>query len=124
MPGRFPQRAFLLLGVRRCSYLVLMGIDADPRALRLYDLAKYEVVIVRCPCGRIVEYAAGVLQRVHRVRSDMLVYDLQYRLRCRHCNRRAGFRIAIVDGRSRGDRRIVPRERVIVRGEGALASTR
>ena len=69
-------------------------------------------------------YAAGVLQRVHRIRSDLLIYDLQYRLRCRHCNRRSGFRIAIVDGRSRGDRRVEPLERIVVAGEIAPASPR
>jgi hypothetical protein len=49
--------------------------------------------------------------------SDTLIYDLQYRLRCRHCNRRSGFRIAIVDGRARGDRRADRRERIVVPGE-------
>jgi hypothetical protein len=45
------------------------------------------------------------------------VYDLQYRLRCQHCNRRSGFRIAVVDGRERGDNSVQMPERVIVTGE-------
>jgi len=52
-----------------------------------------------------------------RIGSDQLVYDLQFRLRCQHCNRRFGFRIAVVDDRGRGDRRVQPEERVIVPGE-------
>ncbi len=90
---------------------------ADPRALHLYDLADYDVIEVRCPCGRIAEYLPGLLPRRHQVPSDVLVYDLQFRLRCRHCNRSSGFRIAIVDGRARGDRSTDPQERIIVAGE-------
>jgi len=96
-----------------------MPDPVDDRSLRLYDPAEYEVVVVSCACGRIVEYRRGVLQRLHRVASDLLVYDLQFRLRCRHCNRRAGFRIAVVDERGRGDKSIPTRERVIVPGEMA-----
>ena len=73
------------------------------RWLRLGDLAAHEVIVVRCPCGRSVEYHKGFLQRRHRVPSDFLVYDLQFRLRCSHCNARAGFRITIFDTRTRGD---------------------
>ena len=71
------------------------GAADDPRLLRLLDLADYEFIRVACPCGRIVEYRAGVLQRLRHVSSATLVYGLQFRLRCRHCNRRSGFRIAI-----------------------------
>jgi hypothetical protein len=46
-----------------------------------------------------------------------VVYDLQYRLRCRRCNCRSGFRIAVVDGRGRGDNSVPWRERVVVAGE-------
>jgi len=45
----------------------------------------------------------GILQRRHRVPSDFLVCDLQFRLRCSHCNARVGFRITIFDTRTRGD---------------------
>ena len=61
------------------------------RWLRLGDLAAHEVIVVRCPCGRSVEYHKGFLQRRHRVPSDTLVFDLQFRLRCSHCNRPRGF---------------------------------
>ena len=53
-------------------------------------------IVVQCPCGRSVEYH-------NRVPSDTLVFDLQFRLRCTHCNARVGFRIAIPDERTRGD---------------------
>jgi len=75
------------------------------RWLRLGDLAAHEVIVVRCPCGRNTEYRRGYLQRRHRVPSDTLVFDLQFRLRCSHCNARAGFRITIFDNRTRGDNR-------------------
>ena len=68
----------------------------------------------RCPCGRNVEYRLG--QRQHRVPSDTLVFDLQFRLRCSHCNRRAGFRITIFDNRTRGDSSKSRLERVVVAG--------
>ena len=35
--------------------------------------------------------------------SDALVYDLQFSLRCSHCNARAGFRITIFDNRDARD---------------------
>ena len=84
------------------------------RWLRLGDLAPHEVIVVRCPCGRSVEYHKEFLQRRHRVPSDFLVYDLQFRLRCSHCNRRAGFRITIFDNRTRGDNSKPRLERVVV----------
>jgi hypothetical protein len=51
------------------------------RWLRLGDLASHEVIVVRCPCERSVEYHAGFLQRRHRMPSDTLVFDLQFRKR-------------------------------------------
>ena len=89
----------------------------DHRLLRLLDIAEHDFVRVICPCGRIVEYRPGLLQRRHRIRSDTLVYDLQFRLRCRHCNRRSGFRIAVVDGRGFGDNSVPRRERIVVPGD-------
>ena len=71
----------------------------DPRALRLFDLADHEAVIVRCQCGSIVQYGRGFLQRNHRVSSDTLIFDLQFRLRCKHCTRTRGFRIEVQDVR-------------------------
>jgi hypothetical protein len=88
--------------------------QSDARTLRLFDLAAYERVTVRCPCGRIVEYVAGYLQRKHRIASDTLLFDLQYRLRCAHCNRTRGFGISVTDARQLGDNRVPKIERVIV----------
>ena len=59
---------------------------------------------MHCPCERSVEYHPGFLQRRHRLPSDTLVFDLQFRLRCAHCNARAGFRITVFDTRKRGDK--------------------
>jgi hypothetical protein len=87
------------------------------RWLQLGDLASHEVIVVHCPCGRSVEYHKGFLQRRHRVPSDTLVFDLQFRLRCSHCNARAGFRITIFDTRTRGDNWKPRLERVVVAGE-------
>jgi hypothetical protein len=64
-------------------------------------MAAHEVIVVRCPRGRNVEYHPGFLQRWHRLPSDFLVYDLQFRLRCKGCNRWSGFRITIFDERTR-----------------------
>ncbi len=87
------------------------------RWLRLGDLAPHEVIVVSCPCGRSVEYRKGFLQRRQRVPSDTLVFDLQFRLRCSHCNARAGFRITILDERTRWDNSKKTLERVVVAGE-------
>ena len=57
-------------------------------------------IVVHCPCGRNVEYFPGFLQRRHRVPSDFLVYDLQFRLRYSHCNAAAGFALrSLMSGR-------------------------
>lgn len=76
----------------------------DPRLLRLLDLAPHEAIVVRCRCGRISVYHDGALQRTRRLPSDTLIFDLQFRLRCAHCNARRGFRIAIEDTRPHTDR--------------------
>jgi hypothetical protein len=49
--------------------------------------------------------------------SDTLVFDLQFHLRCSHCNRRDGFRITIFDNRTRGDNSKPRLERMVVAGE-------
>ena len=90
------------------------GNRPDPRTLRLFDLAPHEVVEVVCTCGRIVEYSHRSLARHHRIASDTLVYDLQYRLRCKHCNVTDGFKISIVDQRHLGDSSKHPMPRVVV----------
>jgi hypothetical protein len=91
--------------------------QSDARTLRLFDLASYETISVLCGCGRIVEYGADFFQRRYRLPSDTLVYDLRYRLRCQHCTRRQGFRISVIDTRSRGDLSKPRIERVIVEKE-------
>jgi hypothetical protein len=60
--------------------------------------------------GREGHEVAGNLVRV-------LVFDLQFRPRCTHCNRRSGFRITIFDNRGRGDNSKPRLERVVVAGE-------
>jgi hypothetical protein len=90
------------------------GNRSDPRTLRLFDLTPHEVVEVVCTCGRIVEYSHRLLARHHRIASDTLVYDLQYRLRCKHCNVTDGFKISIVDQRHLGDSSKKPMPRVVV----------
>src|SRR5271166_4884057 len=95
-----------------------MGMDEKKgdRWLRLGDLARHEVIVIRCGCGRNVEYPPGFLQRRYRLASDTLIFDLQSRLRCKGCNRRSGFRITIFDERTRGDGSKPRLERVVVGG--------
>jgi hypothetical protein len=52
------------------------------------------------PVGHIGRFAHGELQRKHRVPSDILIADLQYRLRCgfSQCRRRKGIRILLWEG--------------------------
>jgi hypothetical protein len=76
---------------------------SDSRTLRLFDLAPHEAIVVTCECGWITTYGPGFLQRHHRLPSDTLIYDLQYRLRCRHCNRTNGFGIIVEDRRDLQD---------------------
>jgi hypothetical protein len=89
---------------------------ADLRLLRLLDLERHETIEVQCVCGYSVQYAWGMLQRKHRVRSDTLVFDLQFRFRCKQCSRWRGFRIALIDERNRGDIHKVHDRTVIVPG--------
>jgi hypothetical protein len=91
-----------------------MADTRDPRTIRLFDLAAHEAVIVTCQCGRISEYRQGMLQRVHRIPSDTLLYDLQFRLRCSHCQRRDDFKIELQDTRFVGTSSHLPEPRVIV----------
>jgi hypothetical protein len=82
--------------------------------LRLGDVAGHEVIVVRCSCGSSVEFPSGYLQRKQRLPSDMLVRDLQFRLRCSHCNQRSGFRISILDQRGVGNSSRPRLERIVV----------
>ncbi len=80
-----------------------MSHEPDVRTLRLFDLKPYEHIIVRCQCGRSAQYMPGVLQRRHRIPSDTLIYDLQFRLRCLGCRAFTDFEISVVDMRNIGD---------------------
>ena len=46
--------------------------------------------------------------------SDTLVFELQFRLRCKGCNGWRGFRITIFNNRTRGDNSKQRLERVVV----------
>jgi len=83
-----------------------MLAQGDPRKLRLYDVGPSDILTVQCSCGRLARFAAGELQRRHRVPSDTLLHDLQYRLRCgfEQCRRTRGIRIVLWDGEPSGPR--------------------
>jgi hypothetical protein len=74
--------------------------DLDYRTFRLFDLSRDEMIEVRCVCGWTTHYGPGYLQRHHRLPSDMLIFDLQFRVRCSHCRRRDGFAIAVINTRT------------------------
>lgn len=74
--------------------------DLDYRKLRLFDLKRDERIEIRCVCGWVNIYPPGYLQRHHRLPSDMLIYDLQYRVRCSHCKRRDEFSITVINMRA------------------------
>ena len=93
------------------SYSVLMATD-DPRDLKLGELAPHGTVIVRCRCGRIVEFLPGVLARLHRVKASAVISELRFH--CTHCGRRSGFAISLRDERHHGDNALNHIERVIV----------
>jgi hypothetical protein len=50
-------------------------------------------------------------------RGITLVFDLQFRLRCKGCNRRSDFRITLFAKRTRGDSSKPRLELVVVAGE-------
>jgi hypothetical protein len=59
-------------------------------------------------------YGDGVLQRTRRLPSDTLIYDLQFRLRCRYCNTRRGFKISIEDQTHLGDKSKLPAPGIVI----------
>jgi hypothetical protein len=75
-------------------------VDLDYRTYRIFDLGRDERIEVRCACGWTTHYAPCFLQRCYKLPSDMLIYDLQFRIRCSHCSRRDGFAIAIINMRT------------------------
>jgi hypothetical protein len=92
-----------------------MSVPDDPRVSRLFDLQPHEGIEATCgACGRTTVFPAGLLQRRHRLPSDTLIVDLQYRLRCKHCNARRGFQIAIVDQTYQGPMNAPRRRRIVV----------
>jgi hypothetical protein len=60
--------------------LSVVDIEGD-RTLRLYDMGPRDVLTVQCSYGSIGRFASG-LQRKHHLPSDLLIDDLQFRLRC------------------------------------------
>ena len=60
------------------------------------------------------ENALGVVLQDTKAPSDTLVFDLQFQLRCKGCNGWRGFRITILDNRTRGDNWKPRLERVVV----------
>jgi predicted nucleic-acid-binding Zn-ribbon protein len=67
----------------------------DWRSRRIWDLEHNEKIVIACSCGRSVHYSAGHIQRLHRIPSDTLIYDLRYRFRCSRCNSRDGVEVSI-----------------------------
>jgi hypothetical protein len=72
----------------------------DPRLMRFLDLEPCSHIIIRCPCGRCTEFTYGYFQTRHGIPSDALIYDLKFKMRCRHCRRKRGFGVAVWDGRN------------------------
>ena len=79
----------------------MLARATDPRLWRLLDLSPDEQVVIRCQCQQNATcFGPGALQRQRRIASDTLIYDLQYRLRCRFCGRTRGFTIAVTRTRT------------------------
>lgn len=72
-----------------------METARDFRTLRLFDLRPEEYILIRCVCGRVTQSGPGIIQRLTRLPSDTLIYDLQFRIRCEKCNARQGFEIIL-----------------------------
>ena len=54
--------------------MMFMLPERDQRALRLFDLAGYESVEIRCEWGWVTNFMHGLLQRKYRIPPDTLVY--------------------------------------------------
>ena len=92
---------------------------SDPRKLRLYEIGSADVLTVQCSCGHFSRFASAELQRRHKLPSDILIYDLQFRLRCQMCRRKKGMRILLWAGEPMPSKspHDVGHHRVIVEGE-------
>jgi hypothetical protein len=64
--------------------------------------------------GASVVFHPGAFPKTYRTPSDTLLYDLQFRLRCKHCNRNHGFEIAIGSTRTVGSSSHLQPERIVV----------
>jgi hypothetical protein len=88
--------------------------DDDIRRTRLFDLAEDERVHVRCLYGASAVFHPRSFPKKYRTPSDTLPYDLQFKLRCRHCNRSHSFEIAIGSTRMIGSTSHSRPERIVV----------
>ena len=86
----------------------------DAKDMRLADIKRGETLIVRCHCGRCTEFPYGHLQRHHKLPSDTLIFDLQFKMRCKACKSAGPFRISLLDERFQGD---PSGERIVVGAE-------
>lgn len=65
---------------------------------RLGDMRSFDAIRIQCvACQKIAMFPEGFFQRKHRFRSDFLVFDLQYRLKCSKCKSQGPFKISIID---------------------------
>lgn len=85
--------------------------------MRLADVRQNETIIVRCHCGHCAEFPYGQLQRQHKLPSSTLIFDLQFKMRCKSCKSAGPFRIALLDERFRDQ---PGSERIIVGAEAAV----
>jgi hypothetical protein len=86
----------------------------DAKDIRLVDIKPGETIIARCHCGHCAEFPYGHLQRHHKLPSSTLIFDLQFKMRCKACKSAGPFRIALLDERFRGN---PGSERIIVGAE-------
>jgi hypothetical protein len=74
----------------------------------------HEAVVILCQCGRIRPFRPRRDAANASGAADMLIYDLQFRLRCEHCSAWRGFRIVIEDTRPVADRSLVGDPDVVI----------
>jgi hypothetical protein len=79
----------------------------------MFDLRRTEMIDERCACGWTTQFAPGFLQRRYRLPSDMLIFDLQFRIRCSHCRGRDNFLIQVIDTRNHTAQADIPRKVIV-----------
>jgi hypothetical protein len=89
----------------------------DTKDMRLSDVRPNETIIVRCHCGHCAEFPYGHLQRHNKLPSSMLIFDLQFKMRCKACKSAGPFRISLLDERFRGQ---TGGERIVVGAEAIV----